>query len=109
MHDGHIHHRKYGFAQADMERSHSLLFYLQVGPAQSKRCMNLIKAASFYLLVYSNYFNDSILDEESLPTRIPLKSHKIVAVDGEDESKSDSIEPYAVTRSNFSMCLQMIN
>ena len=92
-----------------MEHSHSLLFYLQVGPAQSKRCMNLIKVASFYLLVHSNYFSDSILDGESLPTRIPLKSHKIVAVDEEDESKSDSIEPYGVTRSNFSMCPQMIN
>ena len=33
----------------------------------------------------------------------------LVVVDGEDESKTESIEQYAVTRSNFSMCLQMIN
>ena len=33
----------------------------------------------------------------------------LVVVDGQDESKTESIEQYAVTRSNFSMCLQMIN
>ena len=38
-----------------------------------------------------------------------ITQYRLMVVDGEDESKTERIEQYAVTTSNFSMCSQIIN
>lgn len=56
------------------------------------------------LLVHNNLTNNSIVDRKPLSTKVPIKSHNRVETDGEDESESDGIERYAVTKTNFFMC-----
>ena len=65
------------------------------------------KLHHYTLLVHNNYLNDSDLRRVRITadySTAKITQHCLVVVDREDESKTESIEQYAVTTSKFSMC-----